>query len=296
MKSVSKFGGSSIQDAQAMRNCAEIIKNHPHTVLVVASATKDTTNQLEHIGALAHRGQRKEAFHLLEKINSRHLAMALDLHGDDALKKSLDTINSAGISLIEELSKKKDYALRDRLYGLGERLSCELFFFTLKHALADRDIKLLDAYELVITDDLHGMANPDLAAIDIAVHKKLLPLLYENTLILTQGFIGSTKEGLATTLGREGSDLSGSLLAKAIRADCYYIWSDVGGIYQKDPKIFPHAPKFQKLNYQKALHLAKQGAKVLFAKTLDPLMNSHISIYIKNSYHPEEEGTWIHPD
>ena len=296
MKSVSKFGGSSIQDAKAIKNCAEIIKNHPHTTVVVVSATKDTTKQLEDVGNLSIKGQKKDATYLLAKINSRHLAMALDLKGDDALKKRLDSIIVKGKALIEKLSGKRDPSIMDHLYGLGERLSCELFFLTLGRTLKNKQIKLMDACELIITDGQHGQANPDLAATERSVKNKLIPLLCQDTLIVTQGFIGATKEGVPTTLGRESSDLSGSLLAKAVCADSYYIWTDVSGIYQKDPRVFPDALKYRKMGYKQALNLARQGAKVLFDKTMDPLMNSNISVYIKNSYHPEDEGTWIYPD
>ena len=296
MRSVSKFGGSSIQDAKAMKDCADIVKNHPHTAITVISATQNTTNQLEEIESLARMSQKQKAFDLLHKIHSRHLNMALHLAGDDILKKKLDGIITEGKFLIGELSKERDSIMMDCLYGLGERLACELFHFTLNKTLSDKQIKLVDAYELIITDNRHGAANPDLAIIDTTVKKKLGHLISQNILVLTQGFIGATSNGTPTTLGREGSDLSGALLARAIKADRYYIWTDVNGIYRADPKIFPDAPRYKEMSYEQARNLAKKGAKVLFEKTLDPLENSNLSIFVKNSRHPNKEGTWIHPN
>ena len=292
MRSVSKFGGSSIKDAKGMLHCARILRSHPQTSLVVISAIRNITNELETMARLSFDNKKDKALSLLKKTASYHLQMALELKGDDGLKNQLDIITKTGEQLIGDYKSDPSFFL-DQLYSLGERYSALLFVQALREVL-DRKIILVDSWKLIITDEKFGKAEPNPTAIKTAT-EKLIPYLNQKTLIVTQGFIGGTPSGDLTTLGREGSDLTGSLLARAINASTYTIWTDVDGVYDRDPATCSHPLLYDEITYKQAENLALAGAKVLHSKTLRPLYGSDISVFVRNSLRPHHKGTRIKP-
>lgn len=275
---VAKFGGSSVRDASAFRRCLEIIKKERSIKLVILSATYNTTNELEEIYSLASENKKLQA-RKYQEIISRHKALAMELCIDDNLSHQF----------FDQIDKEFTKCTRkDDFLALGEIISSTLFYFFLKDNLND-EVVLIDAKSLVKTNSCYGNATPNESLIATACQKNN----FENKITITQGFIGSDDLGHTTTLGREGSDYSASLLAAALNASEVQIWTDVDGIYSADPRLVKEAIPIKNLSYKQAALLAKSGAKVLFSKTLAPVLVKNIPVRVKSSLNPEKEGSLI---
>lgn len=292
---VSKFGGTSMADAAAMRRSAQISKKQNSTVTVV-SATSGTTNQLIELAELALKGKDKEAKKVWQALSDKHHKIAQDLNCQaeqlaelEGLLKEAKTI-SKGVHLMGDLSDKA----RDRLVGLGERLSSLLFTQALHEAFDfQRDVRLFDVREIMKTDDQYTRAAPLIDEIALAAKSNLIPLIEQGAILVTQGFIGMTLEGVSTTLGRGGSDYSAALVAEAIKADVCEIWTDVAGIATTDPRICPNAKLIDEITFMEASELAIFGAKILHPTTLQPALRADIPVFVGSSYEPDLPGTWI---
>ena len=285
---VAKFGGSSVRDASAFKRCQEIIKKQDAIKIVILSATYNTTNELEEIFSLSESESESESDHDIEfqkekyqLLINRHKALATDL----CIKKELSD------ALFNQIDKEYQVCQRkDDYLALGELMSSHLFYHFLKMNLTNMtSVKLIDARTLIKTDSLFGMATPNVAKIKSACQE----LDRENSLIITQGFIGSDDQNNTTTLGREGSDYTASLLAAAIGATEVQIWTDVDGVYSADPRLVSEAKPIAKLSYKQAAILAENGAKVLFPQTLAPVIEKKIPVRVKSSLFPEKEGSII---
>ncbi len=294
---VSKFGGSSVKDAEAMRRCAEIVENNGDIRVVILSATYNTTNELEKMGKLAESGELPSAILLLQKIKERHYQIAKELEAPASAYQMIDSILSEGESLLAGISMLKECSDRalDRLYSIGERMSSALFAGILTGRLTT-PVLFVDAREVIITDGQFRRAKPQIAEIRSRAEQKLLPALATGAIIVTQGFIGSDQHGVTTTLGREGSDFSAALIAEAIDASACYIWTDVAGIYTTDPRHIAEAKKIDTLSYLEATTMARLGAKVLFPETLAPAERKSIPVYVGSSLDAKKLGTWIYPE
>ena len=263
---VAKFGGSSVKDARGIEDCARLAVSPKRYNLVILSATRNTTNLLE-----------QSAF---EQVRQRH----------DSILENLNLPPSLVTPLYREMDQlhPEDWAGR---CALGERLSSQIFCAHLR-TLTDRPVALLDAREVMITDH----TTPLVEMIAEKSEKKLIPPLDKGTLVITQGFIGSTREGRTTLLGREGSDYSATLLAEAIKAKGVDIWSDVPGIFSADPNVVPTARVIPRLSFTLAEALAECGAKILFPHTLRPARRRRIPVRVRSSLQPALTGTRIAPD
>ena len=294
---VSKFGGSSVKDAAAMRRCAEIVKSNESIGVVILSATHNTTNQLERMAHLAMDKKCDESIELLYAIKERHYQIAKELDADNCAYKLIDEILLEGESLIRGIYLLKEISDRamDRLYSIGERMSSALFAGVLKNYLG-REVVLVDARRIIKTNSDFNNAIPILSKIKERVGEYIVPHLKKNTVVVTQGFIGSNIEGATTTLGREGSDFSAALVAEALEAKEIQIWTDVAGIFSTDPRITADAFKFDQLQYDEASNMAHLGAKVLYPETLAPASRKDIPVYVGSSINPELDGTWIRSD
>jgi aspartate kinase len=280
---VAKFGGSSVRDASAFKRCLEIIKKQDTIKLVILSATYNSTNELEEIYELSIQGSKlqEEKYQSLIK---RHQDLAIDLGIDNEI---VDLFFDKIDIEYRTCQRKDDYL------ALGELMSSTLFYHYLNIHLTDAvSLEFRDARELIKTDSQFGMAVPNEDKIKTACHQ----LVKENSLIITQGFIGSDEMNRTTTLGREGSDYSASLLAAAIGASGVQIWTDVDGVYSADPRLVKEAKPIKNLSYLQAAMLAKNGAKVLYPKTLAPLLSQNIPVYVKSSLFPEKVGSLIDDD
>lgn len=294
---VSKFGGSSVKDAEAMRRCAEIVESNLDIKVVILSATYNTTNELEKMAKLAVAQEIEAAHLLLNKIKEKHYQIAHELSAPASAYSMIDEILKEGESLLSGIFMLKECSDRalDRLYSIGERVSSALFAGILE-ARNFASIFFIDARELIVTDSTFRRAKPQIEEISKRVKHLLRPVLESGSIVVTQGFIGADADGVTTTLGREGSDFSAALIAEAIDAESCYIWTDVAGIYTTDPRLVKSAIKIDTLSYLEATTMAKLGAKVLFPDTLAPVKRKGIPVYVGSSLEATKKGTWIYPD
>jgi aspartate kinase len=285
---VFKFGGASLKNAPAIINVASILKSFPNDqVLVVVSAMGKTTNALERIVALA---QGKKDFSTeLEDLKSYHL---------QALK-NLDLIDSPAEKLIEDVIDKikfeaiqyGDYdQVYDQVVSQGEILSSVIVHAYLQST--GLQVEWMDARKFIATDDTwrEGKVNWEKTKEASQSLKKILA----EKIIITQGFIGASSNGLTTTLGREGSDYTAAIFASCLDAHSVTIWKDVPGVMSADPKRLPNAVVFDELPYQEAAEMTYYGASVIHPKTIKPLANSKIPLLVKNFDDPSLPGTRIH--
>lgn len=297
-KIVSKFGGTSMGDAACMLRSAEVVAQQG-SVLVVVSATSGTTNDLIALGQTSQSKAWSEAETILAKIRTRHEKIAADLQLAPALQEKLQGLLeetesiSRGVFLLRDCSVKA----MDTLMSLGERLSSVLFCQALDQVLQRRSLpkraQWLDVRTVLRTDDTYGKAKPLTEEIKSLCQSRLSGLLDGRVVLVTQGFIGSTEEGMTTTLGRGGSDYSAAILAEGIAADIVEIWTDVAGIATTDPRISPKAKPIAEISFQEASELATFGAKVLHPATLLPAIRQNIPVFVGSSFNAEAAGTWV---
>lgn len=286
-----KFGGASIKDAAGIRNVYQIIKNQggENNLVVVVSALGKSTNALEKILDLAHKNVNFKAdFQAFEKM---HLDIATDLFGEDeaienALKRYFLRLY---FQLIKCPSLAYDMAY-DQVVSFGEYLSTFLVFQFLKKR--DLPISYQNARFLIKTDLTWREGNVHLDETEKYIRKELEPIL-KTQLVLTQGFIGGTKNGFITTLGREGSDYTAAILGYCLEAESVTIWKDVPGVLNADPKWIQGAELISELSYQDSAELTYYGATVIHPKTIRPLAQKEIPLFVKSFIEPEKEGTRI---
>lgn len=293
---VSKFGGTSVGSAEAIMRSAGIVSKRVTKGLVVVSATSGTTDLLTKIAAMASTQCIEEVQDLLQKLRSRHEQIANALGLDEttladleALLVEAETI-AQGMFLLGEASPRS----KDQLLSIGERLSSLFFVHALK--TLDVDAELFDARHVMITDEKYGCAVPETEALKRLVNERLSPKINAGKIVVTQGFIGATEEGITTTLGRGGSDYSASLFGEALDAKYVEIWTDVPGIASADPRVVPHAEPIGEISFAEAAELATFGAKVLHPSTLWPAIRQNIPVFVGSSFDENLRGTWIRKD
>jgi len=292
---VQKFGGSSVEDADKIRQVAKIALEHriDGKVAIVLSAMKGCTDLLLQAAKDAEAGKQSylQALATLEK---RHLEAARDLapgpaHGE--LRKTLETQLRDlreilhGVELVKECSKRS----LDLIAGFGERLNCQLMAGYL--TAAGYEAHYIDASNhFIITNDHHGAADVDFDATYRAVDARLKPL--SGVMVIT-GFVASTSDGRPTTLGRNGSDYTASLVGAAIRADAVEIWKDVDGVLTADPRFVKDTLVLDEISMEEAMEMSYFGAKVIHPSTMLPLLERGITLRIKNTLNPSVKGTLI---
>ena len=295
---VSKFGGTSMGDAECMMRSAEVSLKQG-SKLIVVSATSGTTNDLLELARTSEKSSWEKALIIFTKIKNKHQKIAQELAlNPDSLKQMEDMLQelesmSRGIHLLRDCSLK---AL-DSIQSFGERLSSLLFTeamgIVLKKHHRNAHAKWLDVRDVLITDQHFGKARPLTKEILSACEKKLGSIRYEEDIYITQGFIGATQEGMTTTLGRGGSDYSAAILAEGVKADILEIWTDVAGIATTDPRICPEARSISEISFKEASELATFGAKILHPSTLMPAIRSQIPVFVGSSFGAHLGGTWI---
>jgi aspartate kinase len=295
---VAKFGGSSVRDLTAMRRCARIVIADPAVRVVVISATQNTTNELEKIAMAAKNGDQALCLDLIAKLQIRHLGMLNGLQN----KKGLDHYLNDLFKELKERAftifdhKEISSELMDSIYAFGELISSAIFSRVLIEEKGEEMVALIDAREVVTTDEMWNLASPLVSEIKSRAEKHMAPWLKLGRTIVTQGFIGRTLDGRTTTLGREGSDYSATLLGEALGADLVQIWTDVAGISTCDPKQISDSEVIAHMSYREAGTMAQLGAKVLFPKTLLPAERAGMSVWVGSSLEPEKRGTLITAD
>lgn len=296
---VFKFGGASLKSAETLRNAAEIIKgNSKSPLILVVSAMGKSTNSLEKIHEARFNGDLKEALQRLDELKKIHIQILNDLFSDEKQLVFVDVekLFSELVSEIEKTTEPRFDQSYDRIVSFGERIaSCITSGYFQSVGI---NVVLEDARELVITDDNFRDAFVNWDLTKDRVQKCCALNFKENNhrVILTQGFIGGTEAGLPTTLGREGSDFTAAVFAYCIDAEEMHIWKDVQGILNADPKIMPEAKLLPHLSYRETVELAYYGASVIHAKTIKPLENKRIPLFVRSFMNPEMPGTCINQD
>jgi aspartate kinase len=290
---IAKFGGTSLRDAPAIRQAIHVLRHHSPANVIVASALSGVTSALLTLADDAANHRKEEVQSRFEIIELRHQLLANQIKVSEEVRSSMDSLlkemrmRLEGMALLQEVSVRS----MDLLLTTGERLSSLLF----AEALNQEGITsvVVDARQLIITNDHHGQAEPDTSAIQKAVNELIVPHIEAGTVVVTQGFIGATREGVTTTLGRGGSDYSAALLAEALNAEELKIWTDVAGIYSCDPSVVKNSQPLPELSFCEAAEMATFGAKVLHPATLWPAVRQDIPVFVGSTFAPEKGGTWI---
>jgi aspartate kinase len=296
---VMKFGGTSVESAEAMEQVISIVKSKlSRKPIVVASAMSKITDTLLQCARLARDGQESEALGLIHNtVAKRHREAAQELVQDslrqklltDALDKYVEELKNFihGLAILGELSPRS----LDAIASYGERLSTLI----LSLAMQERGIaaELVDARKVIVTDGNFTRAAPLMELSEPKVREIFLPILKKGAVPVTQGFIGATPEGVTTTLGRGGSDYSGAIVGALLNAEEIEIWTDVDGILTTDPKMVPSARLLATVTFQEASELAYFGAKVLHPSTILPAVEKNIPVHVYNTKRPESSGTHI---
>ena len=299
MAIVMKFGGTSVADAAAFENVARIVAaEHKAAPVVVVSAMSGVTDSLLKATVIAATGDAQRAFASLENVFKRHEAAANELLSDTKREGFLKQLQSAADDISQLLSQfaqkpSERKALQDAVVSFGEILSSTLLAAVLNQS--DINARPVDARRCIITDDEHTCAAPLMSESSTHTQNELLPVLEDGIVPVLGGFIGATKQGATTTLGRGGSDYTAALIGALIGASEIQIWTDVTGVLTADPRVVPHAQTIERLSYSEAAELAYFGAKVLHPKTIQPAIENSIPVRICNSREPEAQGTLVGP-
>lgn len=285
-------------DAACMLRSAEVSYKQGSSMVVV-SATSGTTNDLIELGKTSQTKLWSEAETLLTKIRQKHLKIADDLKADGAAKTRLQTLFEEMESLARGIHLLRDCSVKamDTLMSLGERMSSVLFAEAMKQVLSKHGsplkAELFDVRDVLRTDETFGKARPLTAEIAELCKRYLGHIKDHKTVVVTQGYIGRTEDGMTTTLGRGGSDYSAAILAEGVNADVLEIWTDVAGIATTDPRLCPKAKPIDEISFKEASELATFGAKVLHPATLLPAIRKNIPVFVGSSFDAAAKGTWV---
>lgn len=291
---VYKFGGASIATPERMKALIAILQKAEKPLVVIVSALGKTTNALESIVQAAQKGEHESAKHLLFALQELHQEFVLALMEKPLATALLKNLNQYFVSIqayLDEVEKYKEDAFYDQIVCIGELLSTTIFAHYLQSVNVENT--WVDARTLIHTNDYFRNAVVDETQSQQAVQEILSPLLTQNKLVITQGFIGKTPEGLSTTLGREGSDYSAALIAAMMDAAQVTIWKDVPGFLNADPRKFPDAIRIPEISYYEVIELAYYGAQIIHPKTIKPLQNKGIPLFVKCFLDDTLEGTVI---
>ena len=300
MRIVMKFGGTSVGDGSRIMNVADLVADNAaqgHELVVAVSAMGGVTDLLIRAARRAALGDAPSFVAAERDLRSRHIAAieqaVVDPAGRAALqehvRRSLDTLVDfcTSIQILGELTPR---AL-DTVASLGERLCAPI----IAQALGERGCasQAIEATQLIVTDDHFGAATPIIDETRAKTRTRLLPLIETGVIPVVTGFLGATRSGITTTLGRGGSDFTGTILGRALDAAEVWIWTDVNGVMTADPRIVPQARTLAEIAYAEAAELSHFGAKVIHPQTIAPAADGDIPIRILNTFNPSHPGTRI---
>ncbi|OKP00530.1 lysine-sensitive aspartokinase 3 [Xenorhabdus eapokensis] len=284
---VAKFGGTSVADFDAMNNCADIILADTNVRVVVLSASAGVTNLLVALAAGCDSDKRESH---LKQIRDIQYAIIDRLSEADVIREEIDRLLENIEMLSEAASLATSEALTDELVSHGEVMSTLLFVELLRQR--NTGAEWFDIRRIMRTNDNFGQAEPDILQLHILAMEHLYPRL-NDTIVITQGFIGREEKGRTTTLGRGGSDYTAALLGEALGLQRVDIWTDVPGIYTTDPRIVPTAKRINKIAFDEAAEMATFGAKILHPATLLPAVRCDIPVFVGSSKEPQAGGTIV---
>lgn len=292
---VFKFGGASVNSVERIKNLASIVAGFKEEQLVIIiSAMGKTTNALEKVVEAFYAGKKEEALQLFEIVKNQHLTTAkylLVTHYNPCASQLNDFFTEVEWLLHDKPVREFDYYY-DQVVCVGELLStCIISHFLNQEALPNQWV---DVRDIIRTDDNFRDAGVDWTYTAEKAAQCWQSVSAGQQILITQGFIGSTDENESTTLGREGSDYTAALFANMLHAESLTIWKDVEGVMNADPKQFPDAQLISELNFNEVIEMAFYGAQVIHPKTIKPLQNKGIPMYVKCFLDPSLPGTVIH--
>jgi len=294
---VMKFGGTSVQDAAAIDRAAAIVRGRlAEKPVVVVSALSKVTDALLGVGRAAGGGDRDGALDLARGLRERHYNTASELLGTSVftgfhaeLEVEFDALDELlrGIAAVGEITPRTS----DLVVSFGERLSSKIVASTLQA----RGIEAVhvDARELLLTDDAHTRAIPQFEETYERFQARVKPLVIKGQVPVMGGFIGSTRQGVTTTIGRGGGDFSAAIAGAGLSANRIEIWTDVDGMMTTDPNLVREARRIKFISFEEAAELAYFGAKVLHPATVLPAVQRNIPVYVRNARNPRCEGTCV---
>ncbi len=291
---VFKFGGASISTFERIKGVVDITRSEvTRPLLIVVSALGKTTNALETVARHFFEGNTNEALAIFEQIKKQHVNLSkyLLVKQHHAFQAQFNDIcTEAEWMLYDKPVRNYDYYY-DQIVCLGELFSSTLLY----HTFLEEGLQTgwMDVRDLLRTDDNFREGHIDMEISQANTEKWLLPMLQAKSIVITQGFIGSTDENESTTLGREGSDYTAAIFAKMLGATNLTIWKDVDAVLNADPRLFPEATTLPHLSYDEVVELAYYGAQVIHSKTMKPLYNARIPMYVKSFLNPDLPGTLI---
>ncbi len=291
---VFKFGGASVKDASAVKNVGSILSRYEgQKLVVVVSAMGKTTNKLEEVVEAKKNGNLGLYTSLLTELTSFHYAILGELFQEKHFK-----IYAEVESIFEQLQDRfhqpfpENYSFEyDQVVSLGELISSKIVAaYLFEKGLSSGWI---DARQLVRTDNQFQEGKVDWVKTEELMQNQILPVIMNTDILITQGFVGHTPEGFTTTLGREGSDYSAAIFAYCLNAKKVTIWKDVPGMLNADPKYFENTIKLDQISFKEAIELSYYGASVIHPKTIKPLQNKGIPLFVKSFIDPDEPGSII---
>ncbi len=291
---VFKFGGASVSTAERIQHVRSILEQYKQEqLLIVISAMGKTTNALEQVVEAFFAGRKDDALQLFAEIKHAHLQVRQQLMDEQHVDPvSLnDFFTEAEWLLHDHPVRDYDYYY-DQIVCLGELLSTAIVSNYFNHCGIPN--VWIDVRDIIRTDDNFRDAIIDWDYTSAKVNEEIKPLLEQKKIVLTQGFIGATAANESTTLGREGSDYTAAVFANLLDAESQTIWKDVQGVMNADPKHYKAATFISKLNYREVIEMAYYGAQVIHPKTIKPLENKNIPLFVRSFIDPQEPGTCIH--
>jgi aspartate kinase len=298
-----KFGGSSVGSTTALTQVLSIVlheREQRERLLLVASALDGVTDALLEAAHLAQLGNQRGYRRIVASLRTRHLALIEELplgtNERVTLQVDIDRLLFDMLDVFQNMSQTHNTRSMaealDLTIGVGEKLAARIIAALLRQNNV-RSVAM-DSTSLIITDEAFGSAAPILPLSQTKIQENLLPIMERGIVPVVTGFIGATRAGKPTTMGRGGSDYTASILGVCVRADEIWMWTDVDGMMSADPHDFPDARVIPALSYDEVAELAYFGARILHARMVGPLREQLIPLRLKNVFRPQQPGTLIH--
>lgn len=287
---VYKFGGASVKDARGVRNLLDIVRGEEELFIVVSAMGK-TTNALERAFEAMQRGDKAVALERVAEVRDYHKAIVDELYGAPTKIMSVELLfeqlrNTVRNTIYRAAAAELWY---DTIVAFGELVSTTIISDFLAREGVDNH--WVDMRRAFLTQQRHKDADVNLEATAYRLKREMKEA--EKRIFVGQGFIGGAPDGTTTTLGREGSDYSAAVVASVLDAESMTVWKDVDGVLNADPKIFPDSRKIERLNYIDTIELAYSGAQIIHPKTIKPLQNKNIPLYVKPFFDKTAAGSVI---
>ena len=290
---VYKFGGASVKDAAGVRNLLDIVQGESDLFIIVSAMGK-TTNALEGVFAAMQQGDEKLALERIDQSYAYHRSIIDELMGADVTIEQMNILFAQLRNTVRNtIYRPSDAELwYDTIVAFGELISTTIISNYLNgHGVKNRWVDMRRAF---LTEQRHKDANVNIEATAVRLRREIGDS--DVSVFVGQGFIGGAPEGTTTTLGREGSDYSAAIVANVLDAESMSVWKDVDGILNADPKIFPDARKIERLNYMDTIEMAYSGAQIIHPKTIKPLQQKNIPLYVRPFGDKHAQGSVITSD